>query len=37
MRKEESRYLAVLIGGLVMGLAVVFVSLHFALHRPFEF
>jgi len=37
VRSENSRYLALLIGGLAMGLAVIFASLYTALHRPLAF
>jgi hypothetical protein len=37
MRSEQSRYLAMVLGGLAMGLAVIFLSLYTALRRPFEF
>ena len=37
MRSEQSKYLAMVLGGLAMGLAVVFLALYTALRRPFEF
>jgi hypothetical protein len=36
MRSEQSRYLAVLLGGLFIGLAVIILSVYAALNRPFE-
>ena len=37
VRSDNSRYLAVILGGLVMGLAVIFASLYTALQRPLAF
>jgi hypothetical protein len=34
---EQSRYLAMLVGGLVMGLSVIFAALYTALNRPSAF
>ena len=34
---EQSRYLAMLVGGLITGLSVIFAALYTALHRPLAF